>query len=85
VIDFGTSAGAAIARPRFHHQHLPDNVAIQADSIDQETDAKLRAAGYELRHSATPREFGTANAIVRAKEGWDGAADPRGGGAAIGD
>jgi len=85
VIDFGTTAGAAISRPRFHHQHLPDHVAIESDSIDQATDAKLRAAGYELRHSASARDFGTANAIVRVQGGWDGAADPRGGGAAIGD
>ncbi len=85
VIDYGTSIGAAVARPRFHHQHLPDNVAIEPDSIDQATDAKLRGAGYEVRHAATAREFGTANAILRVKDGWDGAADPRGGGAAIGD
>ncbi len=85
VIDFGLTAGAAVARPRVHHQHLPDNIAIEPDSIDTDTDAKLRAAGYELRHSNSPPEFGTANAIVRVKDGWDGAADPRGGGAAIGD
>ena len=85
VIDFGLPIGAAIARPRVHHQHLPDSVAIEADAIDQATDAKLRAAGYELKYGWSPREFGTANAIVRVKDGWDGAADPRGGGAAIGD
>jgi gamma-glutamyltranspeptidase/glutathione hydrolase len=85
VIDFGSTAGAAIALPRIHHQHLPDNVAIEPDSIDEPTDTKLRAAGYELKHVATGREFGNANAIVRTTDGWDGAADPRGGGAAIGD
>ncbi|MBA3453600.1 MAG: gamma-glutamyltransferase [Deltaproteobacteria bacterium] len=84
VIDFGTSIGVAIAWPRFHHQHLPDNVQIEAASIEQATDTKLRAAGYEVKH-VTGRAFGVTNAILRVKDGWDGAADPRGGGAAIGD
>ena len=58
---------------------------VEADSIDKATDAKLQASGYVLDYSASPREFGAVNAIVRTATGWDGAADPRGGGAAMGD
>jgi gamma-glutamyltranspeptidase len=42
----------------------------------------LRAAGYTLVLGSF---FGAANAIVRTPTGWQGTADPRGGGAAIGD
>jgi gamma-glutamyltranspeptidase len=41
--------------------------------------------GYALELGVPAREFGAASAIVRTPSGWDGAADPRGGGAAMGD
>lgn len=85
VLDFSSPVGVAIALPRFHHQHLPDRVNIEPDSIDKDTDTKLRAAGYTLDHSWESSRFGRANAIVRVNDGWEGAADPRGGGAAMGD
>ncbi|HEY3805373.1 MAG TPA: gamma-glutamyltransferase [Kofleriaceae bacterium] len=81
VLDFGMSAAAAVAAPRVHHQHLPDNVSIEDDSITKDVADRLRAAGYTL---VPGRFFGAANAIVRVTGGWQGAADPRGGGAAIG-
>ena len=85
VIDFAAKADAAVARPRVHHQHLPDVVFVEADSVDQPTDDKLRALGYKLEYPSEAREFGAVTAIVRTKDGWEGAADPRGGGAALGD
>jgi gamma-glutamyltranspeptidase/glutathione hydrolase len=85
ALDFKRTAAAAVAAPRIHHQHLPDKVFIEEDSITKETDGKLRALGYTLDFSASTREFGAANAIERTSLGWDGAADPRGGGAAMGD
>jgi gamma-glutamyltranspeptidase/glutathione hydrolase len=85
VIDFGDKVDAAVARPRVHHQHLPDAVFVEADSLDKETDTKLSALGYTLDYSRSPREFGAVTAIVRTKDGWEGASDPRGGGAALGD
>ncbi|HEY1551560.1 MAG TPA: gamma-glutamyltransferase, partial [Kofleriaceae bacterium] len=72
---------AAVAAPRVHHQHLPDEVDIEADSITSDVGDKLRAAGYKLVGGG----YGAANAIVRTKDGWLGGVDPRGGGAAIGD
>jgi gamma-glutamyltranspeptidase / glutathione hydrolase len=85
VIDFGMSAAAAIAAPRVHHQHLPDDVTAEPDSITKDVADKLIAAGYKLELATPERIYGAANAIVRTKTGWEGAADPRGGGAAIGD
>jgi gamma-glutamyltranspeptidase/glutathione hydrolase len=85
VVDFGKTVDVAVALPRIHHQHLPDKVFVEPDSIDRETADKLKAAGYTLEYAATAREFGAANAIVRTPAGWAGAADPRGGGAAMGD
>ena len=85
ALDFKNPAAAAVALPRVHHQHLPDKVFIEADSIDQATDTALKGLGYTLDYGASTREFGAVNAIERTATGWDGAADPRGGGAAMGD
>lgn len=85
VIDFKMPVAEAIAAPRFHHQHLPDDVAVEEDSISEATAKALEAAGYKLTFNKGERTYGAANAIVRTPDGWQGAADPRGGGAAIGD
>jgi gamma-glutamyltranspeptidase/glutathione hydrolase len=85
VVDFGMPVAQAIAAPRFHHQHLPDEVDFDDDSISADTAKQLEAEGYKLVLGKDNRMFGAANAIVRTKDGWEGAADPRGGGAAIGD
>lgn len=85
VLDFGAKAAAAVARPRVHHQHLPDAVFVEADSIDAPTADTLRGLGYHLEFPADRREFGAVTAIVRTTAGWDGASDVRGGGAALGD
>jgi gamma-glutamyltranspeptidase/glutathione hydrolase len=85
VFDFGFEVDAAVAAPRFHHQHEPDNIKIEADSITKDTDHALRTMKYKLDWGQPPRAFGAANAIVRVQGGWKGAVDPRGGGAAIGD
>ncbi|CAN5596889.1 gamma-glutamyltransferase [soil metagenome] len=85
VVDFAMPIDAAIAAPRFHHQHLPDDVVFDDDSISEATARELEAAGYKLVFGKLERIYGAVNAIVRTGDGWAGAADPRGGGAAIGD
>jgi gamma-glutamyltranspeptidase/glutathione hydrolase len=85
VIDFGFAADAAIAAPRFHHQWFPDDIALEAQAITREVDEQLRARGHTLVWGAPERTGAAANTIVRMKDGWAGAADPRGGGAAMGD
>ncbi len=86
VLDFKLDVDAAIAAPRVHHQHEPDVVKIEADAITKDTEKALRAMDYKLDWGQPPREFGAANAILAEPTGgWKGAADPRGGGAAMGD
>jgi gamma-glutamyltranspeptidase len=58
---------------------------VEAEAIDQPTDAALRAKGHALDWSEPRRQFGAVTAIVRGKAGWEGSSDPRGGGAAMGD
>jgi gamma-glutamyltranspeptidase/glutathione hydrolase len=85
VIDFGLPVEAAISAPRVHHQHLPDEVVVEPDAISPETERALKAEGYNLIPGTPERIYGAANAIVRTQNGWRGAADPRNGGAAMGD
>jgi gamma-glutamyltranspeptidase/glutathione hydrolase len=85
VIDFGLPVDAAIAAPRIHHQHLPDDVKVEPDALTRDVDEALRGMGYTLDWSLTAREFAPTNAIAKTANGWQGAADPRGGGAAMGD
>lgn len=85
VLDFGRRADAAVSLPRIHHQHLPDSVFVEPSSLAKADAEVLEKGGYKLDWRPSAREFGAANAIVRTPNGWEGAADPRGGGAAMGD
>jgi len=85
VVDYGFSAGAAVASPRVHHQHLPDLLRVEAEALDRDAEQALLAKGHKLDWGEDRRAFGAVNAIVRAATGWEGSADPRGGGAAMGD
>jgi len=85
VIDFKQSVANAVANPRVHHQHLPDLLRLEAGSVERGVEQALIEAGHKTDWSFAKREFGAVNAIVKTQAGWDGAADPRGGGAAVGD
>ena len=85
VIDFKLGVANAIANPRVHHQHLPDLLRLDALSVTRDVEQALIARGHKTDWSWQARQFGAANAIVKSPTGWDGAADPRGGGAAVGD
>lgn len=85
VIDFGLAIDAAIAAPRIHHQHLPDDVVFEDEAITREVDAELEARGHVPVWSTPGRILASANAIVKTPTGWAGSSDHRGGGAALGD
>ena len=85
VIDFGMPVADAVASPRVHHQHLPDEVVVENKAITPDVAEQLRAMGYTLVMGQPERIYGAVNAIVRTPSGWAGAADPRNGGAAMGD
>ena len=47
VIDHKMSLKAAIDAPRFHHQHIPDNVSVEADFPEHTINA-LKEKGYTI-------------------------------------
>ena len=81
VIDFGMPVGAAVAAPRVHQQHLPDELWLEARGFAPGDRAALVALGYRLVDKET---LGNAPALVRTPGGWAGAFDPRRGGLAAG-
>ena len=46
-VDFNMNADDAINKPKFHHQWLPDEVAVEKD-FDAEVKKQLQAMGYKL-------------------------------------
>ena len=74
VIDFGLDIGAAVNAPRFHMQHLPDEVIFEKDGLLPATAKRLEAMGYTMKERG---HLADAPAIGRALEEWIGAAEPR--------
>ncbi len=85
VIDFHLAIDAAVGAPRIHHQHLPDKVFVEPDAIDKAAADTLATEDYTLDWSNPAPAFGGITALVRTATGWSGTADPRRGGAALGD
>lgn len=74
MIDFGLDVGAAVSAPRFHMQHLPDEVIFEKDGLAPATSKRLEAMGYALQERG---HLADAPAIGRAGAEWVGAAEPR--------
>ena len=76
VTDFGRSLEAAITAERPHHQWRPDEVYF-----DTEPPPETRLALTERGHTLSDRRrFGVVQAVLRTKDGWVGASDPKKGG-----
>ena len=72
----------AVAAPRVHHQWLPDRLNVERWGLDTLTIAELKRRGHQIQERS---DWGNANAIVVLPDGsLEGAADPRGEGAASG-
>ncbi|MCK9532198.1 MAG: gamma-glutamyltransferase [Gammaproteobacteria bacterium] len=74
----GKDPQAWVARPRFHHQYLPDKVFAEPDAFDEGVAAELRRLGHTLEVTSQP--WGNMQALL-----WDrktgrvsAASDPRG-------
>jgi gamma-glutamyltranspeptidase/glutathione hydrolase len=84
----GETLAEAVAAPRFHHQHLPDRIEVEAGAFSEGVKAALRAKGhvvYERSPNATQGMIGRVHAIAFEKDGTlTGVADPRGYGVAAG-
>lgn len=74
VVDFQLDVGAAVAAPRFHMQHLPDEVIYEKDGLPDATRARLEGMGYKMKERG---HLADAPAIGRAGTDWIGAAEPR--------
>jgi gamma-glutamyltranspeptidase/glutathione hydrolase len=81
IIDFGLSTEDAIYGPKFHHQWLPDEIAIEK-SFSAATKAALQKMGYRL---AERNSIGRVEAIKVLPDGsFEAVADNRGDDAAEG-
>ncbi|MBL0192637.1 MAG: gamma-glutamyltransferase [Myxococcales bacterium] len=81
VIDHGVDVGAAVGAPRFHMQHLPDQVTYETGGLLPPARARLEGMGYTFKERG---HIADAPAIGRSGLEWIGVAEPRraGGGAA---
>jgi gamma-glutamyltranspeptidase/glutathione hydrolase len=74
VIDFKLDVGAAVAAPRFHMQHLPDEVSFEKSGLPDATRARLESMGYTFKERG---HIADAPAIGRTGGEWVGAPEPR--------
>lgn len=82
VVDFNMSMQSAVAAKKFHHQWLPDDVAVEEKALDSATTTKLQAKGYKMVNRGA---IGRVDAILKTKWGYyQGGADPRGDDKAVG-
>ncbi len=81
VVEFGMDAEGAVSAPRIHHQWLPDRLFVEEGGFDDGVLAQLRRRGHEIE---LRRGWGNANVVLKTEDGLlEGAADPRGEGAAM--
>ncbi|SRR5579875_573028 len=80
VLDFHLNPERAIRSPRIHHQYYPAAVLVEQAMPAADREA-LAAMGFQVK---TLPMLGDEEAIQITADGYDGAADPRKGGAAIG-
>jgi gamma-glutamyltranspeptidase/glutathione hydrolase len=82
VLEYNMDAGAAVSASHIHHQWLPDELRIEPYSLDIMTIQELRRRGQNIKEIPP---WGNANIIiVKPDNTLEGAADPRGEGAARG-
>lgn len=78
VIDHGMTLVEAVGAPRIHHQALPDRIYYEPGALQDRTVRRLRSMGHEV--SERTSHIGIISAIMAVPGGWEGVADPRGGG-----
>jgi gamma-glutamyltranspeptidase/glutathione hydrolase len=80
ILDLEAGRGPAswVARPRFHHQYLPDLIEYEPEAFSDEVLDALAARGHRLKQLA--RDYGNMQAIYwdYARQRVEAASDPRG-------
>ena len=85
VIDHQMSLSDAVSSPRFHHQWVPDRVLVEPFALSPDTRKVLEAKGHkQLLDLGTRFSLGDANSVLRTDRGFEGMADPRNAGTAMG-
>jgi gamma-glutamyltranspeptidase/glutathione hydrolase len=75
-IDFGLPVQTSVDAPRFHHQHLPDEIRFERGGLPDEVVRELRGRGHSVRERGGIS--GNVESIYIAPDGTRiGAADPR--------
>lgn len=74
VIDFKLDLADAVSAPRFHMQHLPDEVIYEKSGLLPALGQRLSAMGYAFKERP---HIADAPAIGRAGNAWVGVAEPR--------
>jgi hypothetical protein len=74
----GAPVAEGVARPRIHHQFLPDVVQLEPEALSPHDRDALRSKGHRLEPQERP--FGNMQAIYwdRAAGRVEAASDPRG-------
>lgn len=81
VIVDGDPLAAAVARPRLHHQWLPDVFVVEPGALSPDVERRLRRRGHSIELlKGAPK----VNAVRRLPDGsYQAAADPRGPGSSM--
>lgn len=83
LLDHGMELADAVAAPRVHHQHLPDEIRYEPGGLHEATVEGLRARGHRVLEWDEPR--GDVQAVRVRRDGrLEAVADPRLGGSAAG-
>ncbi len=79
----GNPPSSWVARPRFHHQYLPDLIQLEPGALTEKEMAALQARGHKFE--LLDRSYGNMQAVLWDKAGNRvlAASDPRGAGLAL--
>jgi gamma-glutamyltranspeptidase/glutathione hydrolase len=67
-----------VTQPRFHHQYLPDRIALEPDALSEGVRAELTLKGHSLQ--PLERGYGNMQVVIwdRVRGEVSAASDPRG-------
>jgi gamma-glutamyltranspeptidase/glutathione hydrolase len=82
IVDFRMNLEEAVSAPRFHHQWLPDSIAVERDALSARVRRSLVDRGHLIKDRHDP--IGEAQVIEVVGSAACGMSDPRGDGSSGG-